>query len=126
MKQIKPTKPTQEQRLFCQVTGMSFEQFTGMKYIDHNVWFDFIPHIPKGFSPNIGGHLSLRQVKSISEGFSPTVGGDLCLNSITELPKGFNPTVGGYLNLSSIKVIPKLFKPNVVEFVAIAGKKFER
>ena len=122
MKQLKPTKPTQEQSFFCKENGITFDQFTGKTPMKGNIYLGFFEKVPKGFCVIIIGSLLLGSVEMVSEAFEPTVEGDLIMNEATELSKGFNPTVGGDLYLESLESLPKLFRPNVGGAIFIKGR----
>lgn len=118
---------------FCELTGITKEQFTGkeevnddldlrgFKYIPEgfnpqvkgSLWMDNVVELPEGFSPTVGEGLFLNNLTTLPEGFNLTIGGDLDLDSLTMLPEGFNPTVGGSLYLSSLTTIPTGFCPKI-------------
>lgn len=97
---------------FCELIGITEEQFSGKEEIEDFLSLDYLTFIPEGFNP-IVSELRLSSVTSLPDGFSPIVKGALYLNNLTSLPKGFSPEVGGPLYLPQIDSIPEDFAPVV-------------
>ena len=100
---------------FCKAFNLTVDQFYGREIINKSIYFEEenITEFPKGFNPNVKGHLDLGEVKYIPKGFSPIVSGNLTINDAMFIGKNFAPTIGYSLFASNLITIPKGFSPIV-------------
>ena len=94
-------------KAFARKARITYEEATGAKECNADIYLYDVAEIPKGFNPTTKYNLILDGLTTLPADFHPNVGGNLHLNDVTQLPSNYTLKLKGSLSLRSLEELPE-------------------